>query len=198
MSRKPRELYVRQQGSGSASATPRFWVYTAGYTATKLSALTQAPLLVLLYLDESDVPSKLHDAPGKLPPTALLTPAAQRLLLGSEDEEIEGFTTTTLSATFILVDLSPLVAESDAVRATSATTSARAILDAEGSTAALGKQLGKPTARLLEKLFSGVEGATLVAYGATAQLALKLLRTGEAEHGIAPGRLERLLLLHVA
>lgn len=121
---------------------------------------------------------------GPVHPLTDIIGGVQELLLGPSDESVPQ---RGAPSTVVVLDLSPLCPDAS---------SASTLLDAEGSSTPLGKTLGKPAARALEKLLVGTSDITIIASGGTAQLALKLLRAGPDEHGLKPGTVSRLVLIH--
>ena len=97
-----------------------------------------------------------------------MLPAVQRVLMTAPHDA------SPPGAVFI-VDCSPLVPSG---------TKASAIIDKEETAGTLGKQLGKPVGRLLEKLLVGFRAAQPVGVEAGASLALGLLKAPPAEHGL--------------
>jgi hypothetical protein len=179
-----RRALARQQPQteGVACSTPRFWLLSAGYSTPKLTVLSAGGFSVLLHLPEH-LPEDCNGTGAAHPLTGLIS-GAQRLLLGPSDGSSPP---DGASSVLVVLDLSPLCADASSVSAA---------LDAEGASAALTKGLGKPAARALEKLLTGTTDITLLAHGGGAQLALKLLRAGLEEHGLKPGTVSRLVLLH--
>jgi hypothetical protein len=169
------------QTEAAAGTPPRFWLLSAGYSTPKLTILSGGGFSVLLHLPEDCTTTA--GSTSSHPLTSLIS-GAQRLLLGPSDESL---TPDGAPSVLVVLDLSPLCADAP---------SASAALDAEGASAALTKGLGKPAARALEKLLAGTTDVTLLAHGGGAQLALKLLRAGPEEHGLKPGTISRLVLMH--
>jgi len=171
-----RALAQRQQPDAQLSwATPRCHIFAAGYSTPKPNVLSRG-LAVLLHLPEGG------GAPSQSPLSPLVRGVQQLLIGPAEGASPDDGAPLALA----VLDLTPLCPDPAA---------AAAALDAEGASAALTKSIGKPVARALEKLTAGVSDVTLVAAGGCAQLAVKLLRAADGEHGIKAGALSRLLLL---
>ena len=174
MSRKAKEV-ARAKSTGTY-AVPRCLVASLGYSQLKPQELP-SDIAIVLSLSEADGerPSRtLQEQLGQL------LPAVQRVLMCTEASPPEAI---------FLVDCTPLIPTG---------TSPRSVLDAEGmANGPLGKQLGKPVGRLLEKMLAGYHGrVTLVTFGGGAQLALRMLQAAQNDHGFKEGAVDRLVLLH--
>lgn len=174
MSRKAKEL--AEAKSTGACATPSCLVASLGYSPIKASQYP-ADVAIVLWLPEEDEgprPASLTERVGELLPTV------QQVLMASDAGG-------SPPGAIFLVDCLPLVP---------AGSSLCSIVDAECGTGPLGKQLGKPLGRFLEKLLSGFRGrVSLVAFEGVAQLALRLLHAAPNDHGLKEGRVNRLVLL---
>ena len=179
MSRKDRE--VAKAKETGAFATAQCLVAYLGYSPIKP---TQMPpdLAVVLWLPEPAAQPKRTEwsHPGVGPSVGLILPAVQRVLMTTDAS------VSPPGAIFIL-DCTPLIPANE---------SAQSVLDKEATAGQLGKQLGKPVGRLLEKLLTGHHGTvTLVGIDGGAALALGLLQVPPAEHGLREGVVERVVLL---
>ena len=172
--RKAKE--VAQAKSSGGYMTPACLVASLGYAPMKASKLPSS-IAVVLWLpekDESERPAAIVERIGSL------LPAVQRVLMADGDVSPPG--------AIFMVDCTPLIP---------AGRSLKSALDAEGTTSGpLGKDLGKPVGRLLEKMLAGYKGSvSLVAFEGGAQLALRLLQAPETDRGLKEGIVERLVLL---
>eukprot|EP00900_Chrysochromulina_parva_P000575 jgi/Chrpa1/10518/Chrysochromulina_OHIO_Genome00020607-RA len=179
MSRKDRD--VAKAKETGAFATAQCLVAYLGYSPIKP---TQMPpdLAVVLWLPEPAAQPKRTEwsHPGVGPSVGLILPAVQRVLMTTDAS------VSPPGAIFIL-DCTPLIPANE---------SAQSVLDKEATAGQLGKQLGKPVGRLLEKLLTGHHGTvTLVGIDGGAALALGLLQVPPAEHGLREGVVERVVLL---
>ena len=175
MSRKQRE--VAHARSMSAYSTPVCLVASLGYAPIKPAQLP-ADTAVVLWLPEAEEvarPTALAERVGPI------LPAVQRVLMATDSG-------STPPAAILIVDCTPLIPASG---------KPQSIMDAENAAQGpLGKQVGKPVGRFLEKILCGIRGSiTLVAFEAASQLALRLLQAAPNDHGIKEGVVGRLVLL---
>lgn len=176
MSRKAKEIErAKQLGTFS---TPGCLVATLGYSQIKHPQLP-TNIAIVLWLPKADVERHALTLQERL---GHLLPAVQRVLMTAEAGACPP------DAVFI-VDCTPLIP---------AGACPHTIVDAEGTVnGPLGKLLGKPVGRLLEKMLTGHRGrVTLVTFEGGAQLALRLLQAAQNDHGLKEGALDRLVLLH--
>ena len=177
MSRKVRE--VAQARFTNRYEAPGCLVAALGYAPIKPAKLPES-MAILLWLPETEItprPGTLTERLGSV------LSAIQRVLMDVD--------ATTASPTAIFViDCTQLIKAGSE-------TNLRSIVDAETEAGgALGKKLGKPVGRFLEKLLCGYRGiVSLVAFGGGAQLALRLLQADPSERGIKEGIVKRLVLL---
>ena len=176
MSRKVRE--VAQARSTNRYEAPGCLVASLGYSSIKPTQLPD-DVAIVLWLPETEVtprPDTLAERLGSV------LPAIQRVLMN-------GDAATAPPTAIFVIDCTQINASSE--------NDLRSIVDAETEAGgALGKKLGKPVGRFLEKLLCGYRGrVTLVAFGGGAQLALRLLQADPSERGIKEGVVKRLVLL---
>ena len=174
MSRKAKEIQLAK--SLDAYAAPGCLVASLGYAPLKPTKLPKA-VAVVLWTPEADIVPHAGTQAERLGP---VLPALQHLLMSADAP-------APPPVAIFIVDCSPLLAGGNP----------RSIIDAEGATdGPLGKNLGKPIGRFLEKLLAGYRGnLSLVAFDGGAQLALRLLQAAPRDHGIKEGLVKRLVLL---
>ena len=173
MSRKARD--VAKSSAAGEYATAQCLVANIGYSPIKPTQLPQ-DIAIVLWLPEAAV--KASTLSSRVGP---LLPAVQRVMMATEAS------VTPPGAVFI-VDCTPLIPEGS---------SAKQVIDKEATAGQLGKQLGKPVGRLLEKLLVGRRdgSVSLVGVECGASLALGLLQAPPSEHGIKEGVVHRVMLL---
>lgn len=177
MSRKVRE--VAQARSTNRYEAPGCLVASLGYSPIKPTQLPD-DVAIVLWLPETEVIPRPDTLAKRL---GSVLPAIQRVLMN-------GDAATALPTAIFVIDCTQINASSDRH-------DLRSIVDAETEAGgALGKKLGKPVGRFLEKLLCGHRGrVSLVALGGGAQLALRLLQAEPSERGIKEGVVKRLVLL---
>lgn len=162
---------------------PHYWAASWGYGPVKANALVSSSgLVVLLHLPENDeVPVDPLDAQDGEPIGPLLTllPTFSQLL---------GPASQRPPSACLIIDLTPLCKGKSLGEV-------QASLDEEGALAGeFGKKLGRPAVRAMERLV--LEGATLVACGGVAQLALKIALAPEKISRLKTGSIKQLVLIH--
>ena len=175
MSRKAKA--VAQAKSAGTFASPGCIVASHGYSQVKPQQLP-AEIAIVLWLPEADEEPRVLPLQERV---GHLLPAVQQVLMAADGG-------ASPPRVIFLVDCTPLIPSGS---------TPRAVVDAEGAaTGPLGKHLGKPVGRLLEKILVGHRGrASLVAFEGGAQLALRLLQAASNDHGLKEGVLSRLVLL---